>query len=78
MQGRADVQKRAKSVASGGRPERPPRPLAGPHAGPAGRHRHPTTTVPCLFGLLRRLLSVPEYEGSDSQKLNYVALQETW
>ena len=41
MQGRADEQKHAKSVASGGRPERPPRPLARPHAGPAGRHRHP-------------------------------------
>ena len=32
---------RAKSVASGGHPERPPRPLARPHAAPAGRHRHP-------------------------------------
>ena len=41
MQGRTDEQKHAKSVASGGRPERPPRPLARPHAAPAGRHRHP-------------------------------------
>ena len=35
MQGRADEQKHANSVASGGSPERSRRPLASPHSGPS-------------------------------------------